>query len=110
MPVLRWISRWDDSSIKSLRIRRTCNIVKALFAIVYPRFFRPKVLFMMLQIRPEGVAHFTPVCSNNWILLFIPSDNALLTFLFEVSRPEEFHLHSLAGRVENWRVYFRVRW
>ena len=38
------------------------TIVKALFAIVYPWFFfRPKVLFMMLQIRPDGVVHFTPV-------------------------------------------------
>lgn len=61
MPVLRWISRWEVSSIKSLRIRRTCNIVKALFAIVIPPVFKPKVLFMMLQIRPDGVAHFAPV-------------------------------------------------
>ena len=37
------------------------TIVKALFAIVIPPVFKPKVLFMMLQIRPDGVAHFTPV-------------------------------------------------
>ena len=37
------------------------TIVKALFAIVYLQFMRPKVLFMMLQIRPDGVVHFAPV-------------------------------------------------
>ena len=44
----------------SLRIRRICNIVKALFAMVIPPVFAPKVLFMMLQIRPVGVVHFHP--------------------------------------------------
>ena len=36
------------------------TIVKALFAMVIPPVFAPKVLFMMLQIRPLGVVHFHP--------------------------------------------------
>jgi len=28
----------------------------------------------------------------------------------EVSSPREFHPQTLAGRVENWRADFRVRW
>ncbi len=52
----------------------------AFFDTAIPPFFEPKILFMMLQIRPEGwdtfawnhwhftpveVVHYTPVCSLN---------------------------------------------